>query len=195
MAGEHATCFRRLASRRFVAVAIVALGTFATAGVAKADGEPEPPVDSAVIQYVELVPTSEGAKAPGVGKKTKAATLPAKTRKALAKESPTTAKALATVATSSDYGAPAVTPAPARPTPRTRAAAKNKPAPQDTLAPSNQPSPAEEPSPTEEPSLERTVSATAAAVAPVDDGRLTGLLVAMLGIAVAGAVLAARRRS
>jgi hypothetical protein len=50
------------------------------------------------------------------------------------------------------------------------------------------------PAPGEEPSLDRTLQATAVAAAPVDDGRMIGLLVALLVIAACGGLLAIRRR-
>ena len=160
-------------------VVVMSLVASLTASPAVAAGEP-PPGDSGVIQYTELVPTSEGAKAPGVGAKKKAKLGP-KVKRSLRKASPATAKALEDVATSSDYRAPAITPQPQRPpipaAPRTPREPRTMPAPEET------------------PSLERTLSASAAAVAPVDDARMIGLLIVLVGIAVAAVVKAARDRS
>lgn len=136
--------------------------------VAGAQTKQPPPDDSAVIQYTELVPTAGGRKAPGVGKKTRGPLSP-RSKKALSATSRPTASVLTEVATSSDYGAP-----PRRATPAPKPGRPNEPAPG------------------ERPSLDRTLQATAVAAAPVDDTRMIGLLVAMLGIAVGGGALAVR---
>ena len=177
MVGGHP--LRLLPLATIGAIAAATLVASATAGTTGTADDP-PPADSAVIQYTELVPTSKGAKAPGVGTKTRAQ-LPPKAKRALRDTPAKTTKALVTVSTSSDYGAPATAQprtAPSKAGPPTR----TKPPRRDAL------------SPNEEPSLERTLSATAVAAAPVDDARMLGLLVALVGIAVAGAVLAARAR-
>ena len=71
-----------------------------------AQGDPPPsPSSSAVLQYSEFVPTSEGGNVPGVRKKT-VSTLPKSAKKALAKLSKSTATALTAISVSSDYGAP-----------------------------------------------------------------------------------------
>jgi hypothetical protein len=145
-------------------VAVLAALTFAGAAIAQ---EPPPPDDSAVDQYTEFVPTGRGPKAPGIGKKTRGS-LPPKAKKALENTPKRTADALTEIATSSDYGAPA----------------RRAPEPVARDAPA----------PGEEPSLDRTLQATAVAAAPVDDGRMIGLLVVMLAIAVGGGALAVRRR-
>jgi hypothetical protein len=72
---------------------------------------------------------------------------------------------LTKVATSSDYGAPTA------PTTRTRSEL-----------------------PEERPSFDRTLEATAAAAAPVDDARMIGLLLALVLLAVGGGTLAVRSR-
>jgi hypothetical protein len=142
------------------------------AGTARAQ-EPSPdPGSSAVDQYVELVPTGSGPKSPGVEKERKTPLAP-KAKRALDKTPKTTADALTTVATSSDYGAPA----PFKPGLGLSVGV-----------------PTDAPSPAQQPSLDRTLQATAAAAAPVDDARMIVLLVALLAIAVAGGVLGARRR-
>jgi hypothetical protein len=160
-------------------VVVCLLVVFAPGAPARADDPP--PSDSGVIQYTELVPTSGGLEAPGVGTKRKAP-LSQKAKRSLRKASPTTAKALEEVATSSDYGAPAVQPDPVLPDPV-------QPDPRRPREPRTAPAPKETP-----PSLERTISATAAAVAPVGDARMIGLLIGLVGIAAGAAVLAARAR-
>ena len=153
---------------RGFAVSLIVVAAAATfAGPALAADEPPAPTDSAVLQYAELVPTGSGSKAPGIGKKTRSS-LPTKAKHALDNAPKQAASALAVVATSSDYGAPA------------------------TRATTPKGVPRNEPSPAEQPSLDRTLEATAAAVAPVGDARLLGLLVALVAIAVAGGALAAR---
>lgn len=147
-------------------VALAAATTFV--GSARGADEPPAPGDSAVIQYTELVPTGSGATAPDIGKKTRSS-LPKKAKRALDNALEEKASALTVVATSSDYGAPSTT------------SATSKPVPRNT------------PSPTEQPSLDRTFEATAAAVAPVDDARMIGLLVALLAITFGGVALALRR--
>lgn len=166
--------FSRTRSAWWPAVAIVAASTFSAtfAGVARAQEEPPPPNDSAVVQYTELVPTGTGPKAPGVGREQRDS-LPKETNKALESVPKSTADSLTEVATSSNYGAPATRPAP-------------------TTRPSQPPR--DTPEPSDAFSLDRTLQATAVAAAPVDDARMVGLLVAMLAIAAGGGALAVRKR-
>ena len=149
---------------------VAAIAGLSLVGNVHAQGDPPPPHDSAVDQYTELVPSSRGPKAPGIGREKRGA-LPRKAKKALETTPRSTAEALTDVATSSNYGAPA-----------RRASQKPEPVARDA------------PAPGEEPSLDRTLQATAVAAAPVDDGRMVGLLVVMLAIAVGGGALAVRRR-
>ena len=149
---------------------VAAIAGLSLVGDVHARGDPPPPHDSAVDQYTELVPSSRGPKAPGIGRERRGA-LPRKAKKALETTSRPTADALTDVATSSNYGAPT-----------RRASAKPEPVPGDA------------PAPGEEPSLDRTLQATAVAAAPVDDVRMIGLLVALLAIAAGGGLLAIRRR-
>jgi len=67
---------------------------------------PSPSASSAISQYVEVVPTSQGDSAPGVEKPT-VTKLPPKSAAAVHEEAPAAAEALQAVATSSTYGAPA----------------------------------------------------------------------------------------
>jgi hypothetical protein len=156
-----------------VAVTIVAA---IMVGSASAQAPPDPG-DSAVGQYVELVPTGKGLKSPGVERERRTPLAP-KAKRAVEKSPKKTAKALTTVATSSDYGAPTE-----RPDSGTSA--------QPSAVPR---SPRVTPSPAKRPPLDRTLSATAAAVAPVDDARAIGLLVVLGAIVVAGGAIASRAR-
>ena len=144
---------------------LVAAAAAAVVGAGRAQSEIPDPSSSAVSQYAELVPTGSGPKAPGV-EPPQAAALAPEARRALESTPSEMASLLATVATSSDYGAPQ--------TPLADAG-------NDV---SGSPSP-------DEPSLDRTLAATAAAV---DDARILGLLVAMVVIALGGGALAVRAR-
>jgi hypothetical protein len=138
-------------------------------GVAGAQGEPPNPGASSVAQYVELVPTAGGPKAPGIGDERRTP-LPPIAKRALDKASESTADSLETVATSSNYGAP---PAP-------RLGASERVVRDDV---SSVPAP----------SLDRTLQAIAAATSPVGDARLIGLLAILAVVTVGGAVLALQR--
>ena len=157
--------WKRLAACTAIVVLTAGLPT-----IAKAQAGP-PPVDSAVDQYTELVPTGTGGKAPGIGRERRSSLSP-KAKKALEAAPKQTAESLAEVATSSNYGAPPSI----RPARKTRQKQFERPSPTDKLA------------------LDRTVSAAAAAAAPVDDQRMVGLLVAMVATAVVGGALAIRNR-
>jgi hypothetical protein len=159
----------RRSPRRTIAVVVVWTATFA--GAASAQEQPPPPDDSAVVQYTEVVPTGTGPKAPGIGRE-KRGSLSPKTKKALEKAPKSTADSLIVVAISSNYGAPPTRPSRSKPRPTQR----DVPGPGDEL------------------SLDRTLQATAAAAAPVDDARMIGLLVTMLAMAVGGGALAVRNR-
>lgn len=159
----------RTSWRRLGAVVVTVVFAAALPAVSAAQGEPPSPDDSAVIQYTELVPTGTGPKASGVGRERRSS-LPQNTKQALASAPAATANALTSVATSSNYGAPS------------------------TRTTRQKPKPRSAPSPTDELSLDRTLSATAVAAAPVDDARLIGLLVTLLAIVVGGGALAIRNR-
>lgn len=140
-------------------------------GSASAQTPPDPGA-SAVGQYVELVPTVKGPKAPGVERERRTPLAP-KAKRALDKSPKKTAEALTIVATSSDYGAPTVSAVPRSP----------------RVTPARI-----EPAPSARPHLDGTLSATAAAVAPVDDARAIGLLIVLGAIAVVGGAIASRAR-
>jgi hypothetical protein len=155
-------------SRIVLAATVVAVaGVLGGPGLAQE--EPPAPSSSAVSQYAELVPTGSGPTAPGV-KETELAALGPRARQALEQTSEATAKALATIATSSDYGAPRTTPG------------------------SADVAPGDDPSPGGGASLDRTFQAAAGAASPVDDAYMIGLLLALLVITVGGAGLAIRAR-
>jgi hypothetical protein len=146
-----------------------ALLTASWVSPAWAQGKPPDPGASSVEQYVELLPTSSGPVAPGVGKAERIP-IPLAARHALEKTSKSTAAALLTVATSSTYGAP--------PTPE-RAASS---AARNALAS------------IEGPSRERSVRAIAAAAAPDGAVRMLGLILILAAATVAGATFSLRRR-
>lgn len=146
--------------------AVVAAGASAKA-VGAQDGVPAPS-SSAVSQYAELVPTGKGPTAPGL-RQAQASTLSPQAQAALGDISPAAAKALTTIATSSDYGAPA-----------TRS---------DTSAVSSG-----GPSRGGESSLDRTFQAAATATSPISDADLIGLLATLLVLTAGGAALALQAR-
>ena len=89
---------------------VIALASLIIAGgvwsaSAGAANEPSKPVSSAVNQYVEMLPTGDGAVAPG-GVATAPVPLTATARQALRSVGRRTAAELQTVATSPAYGAP-----------------------------------------------------------------------------------------
>jgi hypothetical protein len=129
---------------------------------------PRPPADaSAILQYVEAVPTSGGDRAVGVGA-AKAEPLPPAVARRVEHRAGPEAKALKTVATSSAYGAPPV--APKRPEPR-------------------------EPTSVERPADPSLVRAGLRAAGSGGSGREIVVLVALLGgITVAAVALAVRRQ-
>jgi hypothetical protein len=146
--------------------AVIAAGAFAD-GVCAQDGLPAPS-SSAVSQYAELVPTGKGATAPGL-RRAQTSTLSPTARAALNDISPAAANALRTIATSSDYGAPA-----------TRL---------DTT-----PKSSGESSGGGGTSLDRTFEAAATAASPISDADVIGLLGTLLVVTVGGAGLAIHAR-
>ena len=192
------------ARRRWLCV--VALVTAVSASAAQAaDG---PPSDSAVVQYVEVVPTASGPKAPGL-KKAKPAPLPPGAKRALKKTPAQHAKALEEIATSPDYGAPAPRPASspatsvppdAEPGSRPERTKPDRAKPRGTQLRPIQP-PRTQPQRTEpdrtepdrtEPDVSRALRAAVVAAAPVDDARMIGLLGVLALTTVGAAVLALR---
>jgi hypothetical protein len=151
-----------------VAVA-AALLTASWVSPALAQGAPPNPDASSVEQYVELVPTSSGPAAPGVGREQRIP-LPLAARHALEKTSRPTADALLTVATSSTYGAP------------TRPHGGASRLARAALAS------------VEGPSRERSLRAVAAAAAPDGVFRMFGLPLALAAITVGAATVSVRRR-
>ena len=107
--------------------------------------------------------------APGV-EETQLATLAPKARRALEGTSGPVATALATIATSSDYGAP------------------------ETILDSADKVPGDDSSPGQGASLDRTFQAAATAASPVDDAYMIGLLLALIVITAGGGALAIRGR-
>ena len=165
----HSRSGRRPWCHRIVCAvgAVATAGTFGSAALAQ---ERTPaPSSSAVSQYAELIPSGTGPTAPGVDE-TQLAELTPSARYALASRPDAVAKALATVATSSDYGAPKTTDAAAT-------------------------TPPGESYPGDEPSLDRTFQAAATAASPGGDAYMVGLLLALLFVTAGGATVAIRTRS
>jgi hypothetical protein len=136
---------------------------------ASAQETPPSPGGSAVDQYVEAVVTGSGPSYPGVTKE-KRTPLPRAARRALKQAGPSTANALEDVATSSAYGAPAVSPRPTKTGSRFR----------DNVPPA--------------PSFRAALDNAVTAVGTTSDTRLLGLLVVLAG-ATAGALALAVRRA
>jgi hypothetical protein len=86
---------------------VVLVTAFAGSSAARAAPEPPPPPppDSGISQYVEQVPSSGGAKAPGISKRTKMR-LPKHLEKMVVREGGSDASLLNEIATASDLGAP-----------------------------------------------------------------------------------------
>jgi hypothetical protein len=156
--------------RAGIATIFVAVVASSFTGTARAEAKPPNPGASSVAQYVELIPTADGPTAPGVGLERRTP-LPPGAKRALDNASKSTAASLATIATSSSYGAPP------RPQPGALDSATR-----------------DRPQRTAEPSLDRTLQAIAEAAAPVGDDRVFGLLSILVAVTVGGAVVAVRRR-
>lgn len=150
----------------FLLVAVAHVGVFG--GAARAAGEAPAPSSSAVSQYAEVIPTGAGPTAPGV-QAAELATLSPTARIALERTPKAVAAALATIATSSDYGAPNET-APPISTPDAGTTASR------------------------ETSLDRTFQAAATAASPVGDAYMVGVLLALMVVTAGGAGLAIRAR-
>lgn len=151
-----------------VAFVVLLVASFGDAAPAKA-AAPRPGASS-VDQYVELVPTAAGPKAPGVEKERRLPLSPKATR-ALDGVPKATAVALRNVATSSTYGAPSRLGgvASGRIVREARTTARS-------------------------PSGNQSVEALAAAVAPAGDTRVLALLLTLAAVTVAAAALSLRRR-
>jgi hypothetical protein len=140
-----------------------------TSGAAfAADEPPKDPGASGISQYVEMVPTAGGPKAPGITKETKTP-LPRRATKALEAAPPATAEPLEKVATSSSYGAP---------TPRAKPSATSKPI---------------ERSVERTPVRTVAVGTTVEAIATTSDARLLALLAVVFAIALSAIALAAMK--
>jgi hypothetical protein len=166
-------------------VALVAL-----AGPCAAWAAEGPPV-SAVSQYVEQVPTSDGSAA--VAKeRPRRSILPPAARKALASEPSKTSAALTEIATSSRYGAP---PTPIRQEPEpTPPRQKQKPKPQKPTPKPRRSAVVVLDPPSERSSLSTAFTTTAEAVGAGSDARLLGLVGFLSLTTVAMAAVAVRER-
>lgn len=153
--------------RRGIASLVAVFGAVLSvaSGAAYAADEPKDPGASGISQYVEMVPTAAGPKAPGITREQKVP-LPRRATKALESAPPATAEPLEKLATSSSYGAP------------TRRAKPTKPIERSV-----------------ERTPERTVAVgrTVEAIATTSDARLLALLAVVLAISVSAIGLAARK--
>lgn len=177
--------------KRYLVVGATALVGLVVSGVASA--AQGPPV-SAVSQYVEQVPTSEGPAKVGAAR-SKRATLPEAARKALASSSPETSARLTKIATSPTYGAPPTRVEPsqaARPKPKPKSSPErgNVVRPKPPRAPGNlvRGEPAADRS-----SIRPSLDAVAVSVGAGSEARMVGLG-AFLALTTAAMVAAATRR-
>lgn len=162
---RRSTCTARVVTAVLVGVLSA---SFTEAG--RAQAEPPRPGASSVSQYVELVPAAGGPIAPGVETERRTPLQP-KAQRALDDASSSVADALATVATSSNYGAPR------KPRPGAAEGALR-----------------DAPSPTEEPTLDQALlSITTAATSP-GDTRMIALLLVLVAVTVGAAALGVRTR-
>ena len=153
-----------------MSAALVVLLAAAFGDAAPASAAVPRPGASSVDQYVELIPTAAGPKAPGVEEERRLSLSPEAMR-ALDGVPKGTAAALANVATSSTYGAPS----------RRGSGASGRNVRDTRTARS--------------PSGNESVEAIAAAVAPAGDTRMIALLVTLAAVTVAAAALSLRRRA
>jgi hypothetical protein len=155
-----------------MAVTAALVGLLATSfaePAAPAIGAEPRPGASSVAQYVELIPTASGPKAPGVEKERRVPLSP-EAKRALDRAPKQTAVSLLTVATSSTYGAPPrLARASAGIVRNTRAATRS-------------------------PSRSGSLEAIAAAAAPAGDTRMISLLLILAAVTVAAAAISLRRR-
>lgn len=159
--------------------AVCAFVTLAFSVPAHAQSNPPNPGGSAVNQYVELVPTGVGSKAPGIERKKQRTPLPPAAKDTLKKADPVVAKPLEKIATSSDYGAPAIRAEP-KAEPKTSKPRPRPPVRNPDIVPPD--------APTEVP-----LGTTVRAIASATDERLLGLLVVMLMTTLGAVGLALRR--
>jgi hypothetical protein len=167
MASPSAPHPRRSSLWKAAAAVACVLVAPAFAQVARGQESPPDPTSSAVTQYAELVPTGSGPTAPGV-EAARFAALPPEAQSALAAAPASLATLLATIATSSDYGAPQA------------ASTEGSPAMGSST-------------PDRQPSLEQTVQAAADVASRPADGSVAGLLLAALAITAGAAGIAIRR--
>jgi hypothetical protein len=153
-----------------VTAALIALLATTVAEPSPAGGAALPrPGASSVAQYVELIPTATGPKAPGVDKERRLPLSP-EAKRALDGAPKATAESLLAVATSSTYGAPSSLGSAAS----GRIVRDARPA-------------------TRSPSRSISLEAIATAVAPTGDTRMIALLLILAAVTVAGAALSLRR--
>jgi hypothetical protein len=181
------------------AIAVVLVLVAALAPSATAAKGPGPSSSaSSIDQYVEQVPTASGSVPVGKGSGHAARLSPA-AQKALAKSGGSDASTLQKVAESSQYGAPAQTPARRQPattpaTPARVARGTAKGAASRAHATGTTPSPAASSATLGAAPPTHAPSAVAAAGSTFRFGRLWILVVALVAVTAAGALLARRQR-
>jgi hypothetical protein len=158
-------------TRHTLTAVLVALLATMLAEAAPARAAAPRPGASSVAQYVELVPTAAGPKAPGVEVERRLPLSP-EAKRALEGAPKATAVALLAVATSSTYGAPS-----------RLGTGTSGPIARETRATSQSPAGNRE-----------SLEAIAAAVAPAGDMRMIGLLVILAATTVAAGAFSLRRR-
>lgn len=158
-------------TRHTLTAVLVALLAMMLAEAAPARAAAPRPGASSVAQYVELVPTAAGPKAPGVEVERRLPLSP-EAKRALEGAPKATAVALLAVATSSTYGAPS-----------RLGTGTSGPIARETRATSQSPAGNRE-----------SLEAIAAAVAPAGDMRMIGLLVILAATTVAAGAFSLRRR-
>jgi hypothetical protein len=177
----------------YLMLASAVLAALLGSGTARA--EQSPPV-SAVSQYVEQVPTSEGSAAVGAAKPKRKA-LPPAARKALAKRPAATSAPLTEIATSTAYGAP-TTPLPQstrEPTVKAKPTVKPKPTPKRPVPSPARGAPVVLDPPQERGSIQGALgSAAAASLGSGSNARLLGLVAFLSLTTAAMAGVAARER-
>jgi cobalamin biosynthesis Mg chelatase CobN len=174
----------RTRARRSALTVLALMALLAWAGQAYAQ---TPSDASAVDQYVEDVPTSQGSTRPGQGKSTKTTIAPSVSSQIDA-EGGSDADLLREVASSSDYGAPQKA-KPRKAKPKAKADGPKRSIRTDDGAPVAGP---------EDPSAGEAISAAASAVQGGDASRLVALLIALFVItlaALAAAGIRQKRRS
>ncbi len=185
---------RTTTTKSLLLAAFSGVAAAVAAPVATAAAPPPKPKSSAVAQYVEMVPTSSGSTAPGIGKST-SKPLPKGTSTALRAAVPASAAALEAVSTSSAYGAPTTTlPADTRAKPPAPKPAAPKPSAGDGGSPATPHQETPQAHDTPPSALSGTSLAAGVRAAGSGGDRILVFGLALLGLGAAMVATAARRR-